>query len=231
MAQKVNLDKLKSEIDSRKKERTPTGSGAAPRDVFLHGLLESLDHGHETNSTALIKTVENEAAKKKGEKNVPHAIQEAAPTPVAQPAVQPKVEMSPERDHKLFEDMDNMRKQTLADSMGAAMGTAPTAATPPTVNYGGQQMLTSLPPTATPGVPVGTGVQINEAALTESVRQMVNNHLVENFAPILEDAIRNTVIEMYAEERIEKVIKENSKLIEQVVYSTIRKLQNKKKTQ
>ena len=75
------------------------------------------------------------------------------------------------------------------------------------------------------------GMQINEAALTEGVKQIVNNHLVENFAPILEEAIRNTVIEMYAEERIEKVIKENSKLIESVVYSTIRKLQNKKKPQ
>ena len=29
MAQKVNLDKLKEEIDSRKNERTPAGTGAA----------------------------------------------------------------------------------------------------------------------------------------------------------------------------------------------------------
>ena len=226
MAQKVNLDKLKSEIDSRKQEITPTGSGAAPRDVFLHGLLESLNHGHETPSSSLIKTVDNQASKLKGEKA---KLPIAETTPVAQP-VQPKVEMSPERDHKLFEDMETMRKKTLSESMSAAMGTAPTAAVPPTVNYGGQQMLTSLPPTATPGIPV-SGVQLNEAALVESVRQIVNTHLVENFAPILEDAIKNTVIEMYAEERIEKVIKENSKLIEQVVYATIRKLQNKKKPQ
>lgn len=230
MAQRVNLDKLKNEIDSRKKSKSPDGSGAAPRDVFLHGLLESLEHGHETAATGLIKTVANQAAAKKGEKAI-LPVQQTASIPVAQPTPrQSKPEMSPERDHQLFEDMDRMRKQTLADSINAVTGTAPAGQMPRTVNYGGQQMLTSLPETATPGVQAG-GVQLNEAALVESVRQIVNNHLVENFAPILEEAIKNTVIEMYAEERIEKVIKENTKLIEQVVYSTIRKLQNKKKPQ
>lgn len=226
MAQKVNLDKLKNEIDSRKRERNPTGTAAAPRDVFLHGLLESLDHGHETASTSLIKNVDNQTSTLKGEKaKLP--IKETVPTPVAEP-IQPKIEMSPERDHKLFEDMDKMRKQTLADSINAVTGTASTTPMPATVNYGGQQMLTSLPAGASVGVPAA-GVQINEAALVESVIQIVNNHLVENFGPVLEETIKNTVIEMYAEERIEKVLKENTKLIEQVVYATIRKLQNKKK--
>ena len=224
MAQKVNLDKLKNEIDSRKKERTPAGSGAAPRDVFLHGLLESLEHGHETASSSLIKTVGNEASIKKGEKAV-LPIRDSVPTPAPTPVARPQlVQESEERDHKLFEDMDKMRKQTLADSLNAITGNAPTAAMPSTVNYGGQQMLTSLPAGTSAG-----GVQINEAALTESVRQIVNNHLVENFAPVLEDAIKNTVIEMYAVERIKDVLNENTDLIEKIVYQTIRKLQNKTK--
>ena len=224
MAQKVNLDKLKNEIDSRKKERTPAGSGAAPRDVFLHGLLESLEHGHETASSSLIKTVGNEASIKKGEKAV-LPIRDSVPTPAQTPVARPQlVQESEERDHKLFEDMDKMRKQTLADSLNAITGNAPTAAMPSTVNYGGQQMLTSLPAGTSAG-----GVQINEAALTESVRQIVNNHLVENFAPVLEDAIKNTVIEMYAVERIKDVLNENTDLIEKIVYQTIRKLQNKTK--
>jgi len=224
MAQKVNLDKLKNEIDSRKKERTPAGSGAAPRDVFLHGLLESLEHGHETASSSLIKTVGNEASIKKGEKAV-LPIRDSVPTPAPTPVARPQlVQESEERDHKLFEDMDKMRKQTLADSLNAITGNAPTAAMPSTVNYGGQQMLTSLPAGTSAG-----GVQINEAALTESVRLIVNNHLVENFAPVLEDAIKNTVIEMYAVERIKDVLNENTDLIEKIVYQTIRKLQNKTK--
>ena len=224
MAQKVNLDKLKNEIDSRKKERTPAGSGAAPRDVFLHGLLESLEHGHETASSSLIKTVGNEASIKKGEKAV-LPIRDSVPTPAQTPVARPQpIQESEERDHKLFEDMEKMRKQTLADSLNAITGNAPTAAMPSTVNYGGQQMLTSLPAGTSAG-----GVQINEAALTESVRQIVNNHLVENFAPVLEDAIKNTVIEMYAVERIKDVLNENTDLIEKIVYQTIRKLQNKTK--
>jgi len=224
MAQKVNLDKLKNEIDSRKKERTPAGSGAAPRDVFLHGLLESLEHGHETASSSLIKTVGNEASIKKGEKAV-LPIRDSVPTPAQTPVARPQpIQESEERDHKLFEDMEKMRKQTLADSLNAITGNAPTAAMPSTVNYGGQQMLTSLPAGTSAG-----GVQINEAALTESVRLIVNNHLVENFAPVLEDAIKNTVIEMYAVERIKDVLNENTDLIEKIVYQTIRKLQNKTK--
>jgi hypothetical protein len=49
MVGKPDLNKLRSEIESRKKERNMTpsslgesvGRGVAPRDVFLNGLIES----------------------------------------------------------------------------------------------------------------------------------------------------------------------------------------------
>jgi len=70
MAQNINLNKLKNEIDNRKKEKNmvssglgePVGVGVAPRDVFLNGLLESLQTGRETASSSLVKSVDNKVA-------------------------------------------------------------------------------------------------------------------------------------------------------------------------
>lgn len=109
---KPDLNKLKSEIDSRKRERNMTssslgesvGSNIAPRDSFLNGLLKSLETGQNTASTNLIKLVENKVAVKNKE-TIKHQIDEA---PVREPARIPilptnnKVEMSPERDEQLF---------------------------------------------------------------------------------------------------------------------------------
>ena len=72
----LNLNNLRDEIDNRKKEKNivssrlgeSVGTGAAPRDVFLNGLLESLHTGRETASSALMKTVDNRVSEKNGEK-------------------------------------------------------------------------------------------------------------------------------------------------------------------
>jgi hypothetical protein len=229
MAQKVNLNKLKEEIDTRKKERNTVSSdlgekvgvGVAPRDVFLHGLLESVKTGRETAATSLIKTVTNSAAKKKGDKPA-HTISEA---PVHTP--NRTVEMSPERDEQLFRDLEAKKNQTLAESIENFSGPKNTGAPRGgTVNFNGQQFLTE--------VPAGTGVQhaggqvsINEEVLVNSVKKIVNNHLVENLSPVLEEAIQSTIIEMYAVERIKEVLTENRELLKEVVYEVIREIKNK----
>lgn len=230
MAAKVNLNKLKDEIDNRKRNKNTVssalgeqvGTDVAPRDVFLHGLVESLNTGKETHSSSLVKTVDNRVSEKKGE-NTKLPINPAAP-PQNVPTVSTINEggMSPERDSQLYNDIDKRRGQTLAESMQSFTGNQ-NAVVPPTVNYNGQQMLTSAP--------VGTGVPagINEGALDESVRKIVNNHLIENFGPVLEEAIKNTVIEMYAVERIKEVLNENRDLIRTVVIDTIKEIQAKTK--
>ena len=132
--------------------------------------------------------------------------------------------MSPERDQQFNTDMSKTT-QTLAESIQGFQGSN-VQNQPPMVNYNGQQMLTSKP--------VNTqqvGAQVDDGTLNESVRKIVNNHLVENFGTVLEEAIKNTVIEMYAVERIKLVLNENKDLIKTVVYETIRELQKKKKSQ
>jgi hypothetical protein len=69
---KPDLNKLKSEIQIRKKERveeTYSAQGAAlmPADQFLNGLLESLKTGRESKSTNIVKIVSNKTALREGQ--------------------------------------------------------------------------------------------------------------------------------------------------------------------
>ena len=233
MAKKLDLNKLKEEIHKEKQSRNvvpsqlgeSVGTGVAPRDVFLHGLQASLKSGQENPASTLIKVVENKVADKHGEiKN--HVVNEAptAPTAVATPT------SSPERDEQLFADLEKKRKQTLAESISNFQGNAP--ATPPaaTANYNGTQYLTSAPAgTSTVAAPAGASMQINEAALVENVKDVVNGYLTENLGTVFEEAIKGTIIEMYAIERIQEVLNENKDLIKSVVIETIKEIRDKSK--
>jgi hypothetical protein len=232
---KLDLNKLRDEIDKEKQNRiavpsqfgeSVSGRGVAPREEFLHGLVASLQTGKPTPSSNLLKVVENKVAEKHGEVKR-HEINEVAPAPVQS---RPKpVDMSPERDEQLFADLEKKRKQTLAESISSFQGSVPTTPSPSTVNYGGQQYLTSMPANA----PAGAPMQLNEAALVENVKNVVNNYLSENLGAVFEEAIKGTIIEMYAVERIKEVLSENRDLIKSVVVETIREIQarNKAKAQ
>jgi len=235
MANKLDLNKIRDEINKEKQSRNMipsqlgenVGRGVAPRDEFLNGLLTSLHSGKETAASTLIKVVENKVAEKHGEAKK-LTINEVSTAPVQnqRPA---KIDMSPERDEQLYVDLENKRKQTLAESI--QQFTNSKTGTPPaqTANYNGTQYLTSAPNAA----PVGAPMQLNEAALVENVKNVVNGYLSENLGAVFEEAIKGTIIEMYAVEQIKKVLNENRDLIGSVVKEVIREIQakNKAKTQ
>ena len=236
MAEKLDLNKLKEEIHNEKQSRNGVpsqlgenvGVGVAPRDVFLHGLQTSLKSGQETAASTLIKVVENKVAEKHGGVKV-HAVNKTAPTPTANPR---PVTQSPDRDEQLFADLEKKRKSTLAESISSFQGNSNTNNAPqsPTVNFGGTQYLTTPPV----GSPMNEGhvqapMQLNEAALVENVQKVVNGYLNENLGPIFEEAIKNTVIEMYAVERIKEVLNENRDLIKSVVVETIKEIRDRSK--
>lgn len=235
--EKIDFDKLKSEIAKSKNEKNmipsnlgeATGSGIAPRDEFLNGLITSLQSGKATPSTNLIKVVENSVASKHGEvkKHEINENQTTRPTPPISKTS--KVDMSPERDEQLFADLEKKRKQTLAESISNFQGKSPTG-TPPAVNYNGTEYLTT-PPIGTPMNENAIQVpqQINEGVLIENVKNIVNKHLTENLGPVFEEAIKGTIIEMYAVERIKEVLGENRDLIKEVVKDVIREIQAKNK--
>ena len=222
MAKNVDLNKLKNEIDSRKSERNlvssrlgeNVGTGVMPRDTFLNGLIESWQTGRETVSSVLIKTIDNKLTDKRGGgSKLP--ISETAQLPPQQQLSQlrpnDQIDMSPERDEQLYRDMEMRRKQTLAESISNFKNT-PTIGSPMQNNSN-----TNMP------------MQINEAYLTENVKNIVNNYLIENFGPVVEEAIKSTILEMYAVERIKEVLHENKDLIKTVVIETIREIQAKSK--
>jgi len=226
MAKKLDLNKLRDEIDKEKQSRNmvpsklgeSAGRGVSPRDEFLTGLLQARETGTDTPASTLIKVVENKIAEKHGEIKK-HVVNEAAP--VQRPA---KVDMSPERDEQLFVDLETKRKQTLAESIEAFSSSQSTTPSAPSVDYNGKQFLTSAP-----AAPAGVPTQLNEAALVEGVKNVVNEYLSENLGTVFEEAIKGTIIEMYAVERIKEVLNENRDLIKTVVVETIREIQAKNK--
>jgi hypothetical protein len=236
---KVDLNKLKDEIQKEKQNKNvvpsqlgeQVGTGVSPRDVFLHGLMQARETGQITPSSQLIQVVENKVSEKHGELKT-HAVNETAPTPTAPVTTTSAPTPSPDRDEQLFADLEKKRKATLAESIEKFQGAtgAGTGATPPTVNYGGTQYLTSVPTNAPATNPTNAApMQLNEAALVENVQNVVRGYLNENLGPIFEEAIKNTVIEMYAVERIKEVLNENRDLIKSVVVETIKEIRDRSK--
>jgi hypothetical protein len=227
MAQKYDLNKLRTEIDSSKRERRSVaesvqGSALLPKDVFLKELLTSIKTGQESHATNLIKVVENKTAQKFGEVKK-HDITPIAPTaPVRTPQHNlNEVEMSPERDEQLFADFERRRKQTLAESIDGFNKTVPQVPNYNNIPYVGQPMQ--------PQQFAGQPMQLNEQYLAENVKKIVNNYLIENFGPVVEEAIKSTILEMYAVERIKEVLTENREMIKTVVIETIREIQARSK--
>lgn len=231
MNNKVNLNKLRDEIDTRKKEKNMVSSklgenfnGSAPRDGFLNGLVESLKTGRETPSTALVKTVENKVSEKKGETakfavNDEHILNEQ---PRRMPISNNTHDMSQDRDELLYQRFEQGTKKTLAESISDFTG-----------NHGNGTHTNGQPMYYPNGQPVqyphGMPMNLNENVLGESVRNHVNKYLIENFGPVLDEAINSTIIEMFAIERIKTVLNENKDLIRSVVIDTIREIQTKNK--
>ena len=215
MKKNVNLDKLKQEISTRQKEKHQVhGSGGAPKDKFLYGLLSSLKTGQINESTNLIKTVDNQTAAKLGEKpklRVDEHVAPIKPQPKRDlPPQQPT--MSPEREEQMFREFEARNKQTLAESIQGYYDTNTHQQYPQ--QYQQQQ----------PHAPM-----LNEEHLVGAVKNSVDKYLSENFGLIIEESIKSTILEMYAIERIKQVLNENKDLVKSLVIETIREIQEKNK--
>lgn len=77
----------------------------------------------------------------------------------------------------------------------------------------------------TPAHGVSTPPQgmISPNTLNESVKKVID----ENFSHIVEHAMKDAIVEIYASERIKEVIEENENMIREVVIKTIKELQDK----
>lgn len=210
---KIDLSKLKDEIDNRKQKKNTVssrlgesvGRSVQPKNSFLYELVKSLDTGVKTSSTELVKMVENKAAILNKEKPI-HRVNEN----ITQQPRNNDVVASPDRDEEIWREFEKRKKETLAESMQQYIGSSP--------NQQGNQPNVNASPQ-----------QLSEGYLVESVKNIVNSYLTDNFSELLEESVKNAVIEMYAIERIRTVINENKDMIKTQVYSVIRELQSKSK--
>jgi len=224
---KPDLNKLKAEIDTRKRERgiissklgESAGNAAPPRDEFLNGLITSLDTGKSTAATNLIKLVENKTAEKKRE-TIIHNIDTSTishntnlqqnTTPLGRTSLNEN-ESSQDREELLWAEIEKRKKQTLTEQMASML---PQNANAMQQNVNGMLQRPQ---------------NLNEGYLVENVKKVVDNYLIENFGPVVEEAIKSTILEMYAVERIKEVLNENREMIKTVVIDVIKEIQAKSK--
>lgn len=212
----INLNKLKDEIDTRKKSRGITSGNVnegvgygVPKDGFLNRLQQSLLIGRQDEVTTTLKAIDNKAAiaiaKKQGytpkvNENVRTSFevaprQEERPIQMQNNRVNGYDPASQERDEKMFQDLENSRKKTLAESLAGAL----------------PQQQPTYKTTPLAGIPT----QLNE----------VKQYLNENITPLIEETINSVIIEMYAFDRINQVLKENKELIKSAVRDVIKEIQ------
>jgi flagellar biosynthesis/type III secretory pathway protein FliH len=129
------------------------------------------------------------------------------PQPRRDVPAQPAVDMSPEREEQMFRDFEASKKQTLAESIQGYY------------NQSTHQQYQQ--PNQAP--------MLNEEHLMGAVKGTVDKYLTENFGLVVEEAIKSTILEMYAIERIKEVLNENRDLVKSLVYETIREIQEKNK--
>jgi len=121
--------------------------------------------------------------------------------------------MMPERDDQMYRDFQS-KNQTLAESMQQYIN-APTVGAP----------MRNQPPQGYAQQPV----QINETFINENIKKAVNGYLAESLEPIIQEAFRDTIIEMYAVERIKEVLHENKEMIKGLVIEVIKEIQARNK--
>jgi hypothetical protein len=209
----INLNKLKDEIDTRKKNRgvasgnmnESLGSGI-PKDGFLNKLQQSLIMGREDEITTTLKAIDNKAAIVMGKKQgyVPK-INENTKTSIKQEERPTQMQnntvgydpASQERDELMFKKFEDGKKKTLTESLELYTNTK-------------SQQLTSKS-----ALPTNNPIPLNE----------VKQYLSENIAPLIEETINSIIIEMYAFDRINQVLKENKELIKSAVRDVIKEIQ------
>lgn len=218
MEKKVDLKNLKSEIDSRKRDKKEvavrlgeSGKGAMPSDQFLNGLLTAIKTGVPNKATNALKLLENRVDAKEGKpatRRIDDVDLMQHVDTVRQPTVQRQERQqlveAPDRDELLYAEFERKQRELYQNYPN-------TYKTPPQQSRGGGQVL-------------------NEEVMRE-IKTDIIGYIKENFAPIIEEAMKDAIMDMYAEERIKQVITENTDVVEKIVVDTIRKIQDRNKAQ
>lgn len=254
MAKKFNLDNIKNEIDTRRQAKgqsiqEATGGG---RDALLGDLVTSLNSGAPSKAVQKMKLVEGVSktvevagvdaegsggfiAKKANSGVVAH---QPAVAPAGVPPAQLREPMNeqqqggmmPEREELYDSQVNNLINQYRTGTPAAQ----PYGYPQQPVQYGANgvpylneqqmaQMAAQQPQQyGTPQPQQGGNV------LGEHVVHAVDGFMNEHFGGIVQEAMKNTIIEMYSVERVKKTLEENKDMIRSVVVEVIKELQQRK---
>jgi hypothetical protein len=214
----INLDKLKAEIDNRKTNKNSVATklgetvvgDASTKGSFLNELILSLNTGQQTNSTNVVKLIENKVATKLGESPKLNVTQPTKKSDLSDLNHMNNVGMSQERDDLLYEQFKQktiQSKQTLTDSL-ESYTQQPNIQTHQQMNMGNNNQF------------------LNENYVN-NIKSIINNQLAENSQIILNEAFKDMILEMYTYDRIKEVINENKKMIKDLIYEVLREIKEK----
>lgn len=216
MSNKFNLDTIKEEMATRRSERNSVSeqlgepiSNNQAKDGFLNGLITSFKTGKETHSTKRIKLIENKVDIKEGK--APKFKENTTIEDINTIESYNKNTnfLQNDRDELMYNDLSKKalkNGQTLSESLMSLTG------------QGQQNNLQQ------------NRSDLNHSQLNDGVKNIVNNYLAENFGFILEESIKNTLLEMYAVDRIKQVLIENKGLIKKIMYEILKENKSKEKT-
>jgi len=212
----IDLTKLRDEIDNRKRNKSGSSTNVnkikeanQPKDSFLNELITSLNTGKQTESTKLIKMVESKAAEKNGEtpRTSSNTVSSELNKHSNQLSSPPAQTQTSDRDYLLYEELERKKKEMIN---GGA-------------NYNqGVSQINEMVKQPQQQAGLITENQLNEA---------VDNIIKDKFAHIVEQAMKDSIVEIYANTRMKEVLDENEDYIKKIVIDTIRGLQKKKKPQ
>jgi len=226
---KIDLNIIKEQISKRRHE-----VGATPeqkkqnRDSFLNELLHSRNNGVPTKASEKIKIVEKVSdkvvngrvpAEHSGKYVDPNLLAHVnTPKQSSQYNPQPVNEGYDERDNRFDSQINSLYDQYRT-------GAQPQRPQPNQFGMLSEQQVAQL-------MSERGGTQVPQNGLiTEQVGSAINNFINENMGVIVEQAMKNAVMEMYSIERIKKTLDENRDLIQKIVIDTIKMLSDRKKAQ
>lgn len=208
----IDLSKLKDEINDRKKStgNVSNETDNNVKDKFLNGLIESLNTGKETESSNLLKRVDSETSKKTGDNLVKNnANNGEINKPNTNNKSQSKTSLQStnvdygDRDEKLFEEYERKKRQFFNNRK---------------VN---ENQISSKPNNYVN--------QENQYISEDKLHETINNIISDKFAMIVEQAMKDSIIEIYTTTRMKEVLDDNKDTIRKIVIDVIRELQTKKK--
>lgn len=212
MGKGVDLDIIKNEIEKRKSEQKTISENLGEtsminveaKDSFLNDLLHSVNSGRPTESTNLIKMVENKVAEKNGEESV-HKVVE---TPVKKQPItlpntkSPVVENIEDRSELMFTDLNKKKNQGLSETL---------------MNYGKQNMSHPQQPQSQQ--------YLTEAQRINEIKSVVKSLISEDF---IREVAKDVIIEMYTFEQMDKAVKSNEDFIKKIMIDIIKKSKRSK---